>query len=168
MDRPTDAGFSAYLSRQGTAVVLQAREFRRVGGSGNPLVRASQVVRRTLLDRVQAIFPAREGGLLMGLALGDTSHLEVKVVERQLDGRIGHSERVHEGHREVDEVEGVVGQGTRCVRVESGPFQGRVPRDDVAAVLALLVRDDRFSRRVFYVNSGEDPIERALERVLAS
>jgi nucleoside-diphosphate-sugar epimerase len=58
--------------------------------------------------------------------------------------------------------------GTRCVRVESGPFQGRIPRDDVAAVLALLVHDDRFSRRVFYVNSGEDPIERALERVLAS
>ena len=57
--------------------------------------------------------------------------------------------------------------GTRRVRIESGPFQGRVPRDDVAAVLARLLHDDRFSRRVFYVNSGEDPIEQALERVLA-
>jgi competence protein ComEC len=76
VSRPTDPGFSEYLARQGTAVVLQVQEFRRVGGSGNPLVRATQVVRRTLLTRVEAIFPVREGGLLMGLALGDTSHLD--------------------------------------------------------------------------------------------
>jgi competence protein ComEC len=76
VSRPTDPGFSAYLARQGTSVVLQVHEFRRVGGSGNPLVRATQIVRRTLLARVEAIFPAREGGLLMGLALGDTSHLD--------------------------------------------------------------------------------------------
>jgi nucleoside-diphosphate-sugar epimerase len=58
--------------------------------------------------------------------------------------------------------------GTGHVRVGSAPFQGRVPRDDVAAVLARLLHDDRFSRRVFYVNSGEDPIAQALERVLAT
>jgi nucleoside-diphosphate-sugar epimerase len=56
--------------------------------------------------------------------------------------------------------------GTRRVRIESVPFRGRVPRDDVAAVLARLVHDDRFSRRVFHVNGGGDPIEQALERVL--
>jgi hypothetical protein len=38
----------------------------------------------------------------------------------------------------------------------------------VAAVLAGLVHDDRFSRRVFYVNSGEDPIAQALDGLLAS
>jgi nucleoside-diphosphate-sugar epimerase len=58
--------------------------------------------------------------------------------------------------------------GTGRVRIESAPFQGRVPREDVATLLARLLHDDRFSRRVFYVNSGEDPIEQALERVLAS
>jgi nucleoside-diphosphate-sugar epimerase len=57
--------------------------------------------------------------------------------------------------------------GTGRMRIGSAPFRGRVPRDDVAAVLARLLHDDRFSRRVFYVNSGEDPIEQALERVLA-
>jgi nucleoside-diphosphate-sugar epimerase len=57
--------------------------------------------------------------------------------------------------------------GTGRIRIESAPFRGRVPRDDVAAVLTRLLHDDRFSRRVFYVNSGEDPIEQALERVLA-
>jgi nucleoside-diphosphate-sugar epimerase len=58
--------------------------------------------------------------------------------------------------------------GTGRVRAGPAPFRGRVPRDDVAAVLAQLLHDDRFSRRVFYVNSGEEPIEQALERFLAS
>ena len=58
--------------------------------------------------------------------------------------------------------------GTGRVRIESAPFRGRVPRDDVAAVLARLLPGDRFSRRVLYVNGGEDPIEHALERVSAS
>jgi nucleoside-diphosphate-sugar epimerase len=57
--------------------------------------------------------------------------------------------------------------GTGRIRIGSAPFRGRVPRDDVAAVLARLLHDDRFSRRVLYVNGGEDPIEQALERVLA-
>src|SRR6516225_3641495 len=58
--------------------------------------------------------------------------------------------------------------GTGAVRIESAPFRGRVPRDDVAAVLARLLPGDRFSRRVLYVNGGEDPIEHALERVSGS
>jgi nucleoside-diphosphate-sugar epimerase len=58
--------------------------------------------------------------------------------------------------------------GTGRVRIESAPFRGQVPRDDVAAVVAWLLHDDRFSRRVFYVNSGEEPVQQALEMVLAS
>jgi len=38
----------------------------------------------------------------------------------------------------------------------------------IAPILAQLVPDTRFSHRVFYVNSGEEPIEQALERVRAS
>lgn len=57
--------------------------------------------------------------------------------------------------------------GTGRVRIESTPFRGEVPRDDVAAVVAWLVHDDRFSRRVLYVNSGEDPAEQALEMIVA-
>ena len=58
--------------------------------------------------------------------------------------------------------------GTGRVRIASAPFQGRIPRDDVAAVLVRLLRDDRFSRRVLYLNSGEDPTEQALARVVVS
>jgi nucleoside-diphosphate-sugar epimerase len=58
--------------------------------------------------------------------------------------------------------------GRGRVRIESAPFRGQVPRDDVAALVAWLLHDDRFSRRVFYVNGGEEPIEQALERLAAS
>jgi uncharacterized protein YbjT (DUF2867 family) len=55
--------------------------------------------------------------------------------------------------------------GTGRVRIDSDPFRGQVPRDDVAAVLDALLRDGRASRRTLYLNSGDDPIERALDRL---
>lgn len=59
------------------------------------------------------------------------------------------------------------GPGTGRIRIESTPFRGEVSRDDVAAVLAGLLRDARASHRTVYVNGGEEPIADALERVLA-
>ncbi len=56
--------------------------------------------------------------------------------------------------------------GTGRVRIDSEPFRGEVPRDDVAAVLAGLLKDDRAARRILYVNGGDEPIEQGLERVL--
>lgn len=56
---------------------------------------------------------------------------------------------------------------TGRVRIQSAPFRGSVPRDDVAAVLARLLHDPRFSRHVLYVNGGERPVEQALEAVLS-
>ncbi len=58
-------------------------------------------------------------------------------------------------------------RGTGSVRIESSPFRGQIPRDDVASVLARLLRDSRSSRRLLYVNGGEQPIEQALEAVLS-
>jgi nucleoside-diphosphate-sugar epimerase len=52
--------------------------------------------------------------------------------------------------------------GTGRVRVDSAPFRGRVPRDDVAAVLARLLADPRAPHRVLYVNGGSEPIDEAL------
>jgi nucleoside-diphosphate-sugar epimerase len=56
---------------------------------------------------------------------------------------------------------------TGLVRIDSAAFRGRVPRDDVAAVLARLLQDPRSSHRVLYVNGGRDPLEQALESVLS-
>ena len=58
-------------------------------------------------------------------------------------------------------------RGTSHVRIESSPFRGQIPRDDVASVLARLLRDSRSSRRLLYVNGGEQPVEGALEAVLS-
>jgi nucleoside-diphosphate-sugar epimerase len=58
--------------------------------------------------------------------------------------------------------------GTGSVRIDAAPFRGSVPRDDVANVLARLLGDSRSTRRILYVNSGEQPIEQALDEVLES
>jgi nucleoside-diphosphate-sugar epimerase len=57
--------------------------------------------------------------------------------------------------------------GTGRVRIQEDPSRGSVARDDVAAVLAGLLGDPRASRHVLYVNSGEEPIEQALDAALA-
>lgn len=59
-------------------------------------------------------------------------------------------------------------QGTGRVRIDSAPFRGSIPRDDVAAVLARLLHDPRASRRILYVNGGKEAIEQALEDVLST
>jgi nucleoside-diphosphate-sugar epimerase len=56
--------------------------------------------------------------------------------------------------------------GTGRVRIDSEPFRERVPSEDVAAVLNVVLHEPRSSRRVLYVGSGEDEIEAAVEKVL--
>ena len=55
---------------------------------------------------------------------------------------------------------------TGRVRIDAKPFRGRVPRDDVAEVLAAVLRDPRATHRILYVNAGEEPMAEALDLVL--
>ncbi len=56
--------------------------------------------------------------------------------------------------------------GTNRVRIDRDPYHGKVPREDVAAVLdSLLPRSDA-ARVILYVNAGDTPIAQALEAVL--
>ncbi|MGZ8582249.1 MAG: ComEC/Rec2 family competence protein [Actinomycetota bacterium] len=73
---PDDAEFLDALHAKGVAVTLRASEVERLGGSPNPFVRATQAVRTVVGRSIEAVFPAREAGLLMGLALGDDSNLD--------------------------------------------------------------------------------------------
>jgi nucleoside-diphosphate-sugar epimerase len=57
--------------------------------------------------------------------------------------------------------------GTGRVRIAKEEFRGQVPRDDVAAVLDVLLRDKRAIGRTLYLNAGEDSIDQALDRVLS-
>ena len=50
--------------------------FRRLGPSANPFVRAAQSCRSFVGRSIARLFPPREAGLLMGLALGDDSRLD--------------------------------------------------------------------------------------------
>jgi len=55
-------------------------------------------------------------------------------------------------------------QGTGRVRLQSTPFRGEIPRDDVAAVLDLVLHGQPANHQILYVNGGPDPVELALER----
>jgi uncharacterized protein YbjT (DUF2867 family) len=57
--------------------------------------------------------------------------------------------------------------GTGRVRIDTEPFRGKVSRDDVAAVLDVILHDPRSVRRTLYVNGGDEPIEQTLEAALA-
>lgn len=57
--------------------------------------------------------------------------------------------------------------GAGTVRVDTDPFRGQVSRDDVAAVLAAVVADERALGQILYVNGGDLPIAEALARALA-
>jgi uncharacterized protein YbjT (DUF2867 family) len=56
---------------------------------------------------------------------------------------------------------------TGRVRLDSAPFRGQIPREDVAAVLAALLYDPRASRRTLYLNGGQESIEQALDAALS-
>ena len=56
--------------------------------------------------------------------------------------------------------------GTGCVRIADQRIDGKVPRDDVAAVLASVLHEPCAIGRVLYLSAGDDPIEGALGRIL--
>lgn len=58
--------------------------------------------------------------------------------------------------------------GTGRLRIDTEPFRGAVPRDDVADLLAAVLHDHRASRRILYVNGGEEPLAQALDRAFAT
>lgn len=56
--------------------------------------------------------------------------------------------------------------GSGTVRIDLDPFRGPISRDDVAALLDVLLTDGRASRRILYVSAGDASIEQALERLV--
>ena len=55
---------------------------------------------------------------------------------------------------------------TGRVQIDSTPFRGEIPRDDLAAVLADVLHDPRAGRHILYVNGGLEPIDEALAAAL--
>ncbi len=57
--------------------------------------------------------------------------------------------------------------GSGRVQLQETPFRGEIPREDVAAVLAALLRTPASARRILYANSGDRPVAEALSAALA-
>jgi uncharacterized protein YbjT (DUF2867 family) len=55
---------------------------------------------------------------------------------------------------------------TGRLRIDTTPFRGQVPRDDVAELLAAVLHDPRTNHKILYVNAGEDPWQEALDLAL--
>src|SRR4051812_21809902 len=55
--------------------------------------------------------------------------------------------------------------GTGRVRLDETPYRGEIPRADVAAVLDVVLHDDRAAARVLYANGGDVAVEEALSRL---
>src|SRR5205823_11594427 len=74
--------FTRFLRQRGIAATCAIGEFRRLGPSSSRVARAAGAVRAALRRSVERVFPPREGGLLLGLALGDTSRLDPIVADQ--------------------------------------------------------------------------------------
>jgi uncharacterized protein YbjT (DUF2867 family) len=57
-------------------------------------------------------------------------------------------------------------EGTGHVRIDLNPFHGRVPRDDVAAVLDSLLHTGRSARLILYVNGGPGTLQESLQAAI--
>ena len=87
---PEDPGFAESLLRRGIAAQLSASEVERVAPSDVPWIRAAQVVRAAVGRRIRELFPPREAGLLLGLALGDDSGLDAATARHFHATGLGH------------------------------------------------------------------------------
>jgi uncharacterized protein YbjT (DUF2867 family) len=56
--------------------------------------------------------------------------------------------------------------GTGTVRIEREPFRGKIPREDVAAVLDAVLHEPRSARATLYLNDGDQPVDAALNAAL--
>lgn len=74
--RGQDDGFRDSLLHRGIAASVRARDVEVLGPSANPFIRAAQAVRSVVGASIERLFPPREAALLLGLALGDDSHLD--------------------------------------------------------------------------------------------
>jgi hypothetical protein len=81
---------SEALDRGAIAAEIRVTTFRRLGPWANPFVRAAQSCRSFVGRSIARLFPPREAGLLMGLALGDDSRLDPALARDFLATGPGH------------------------------------------------------------------------------
>ncbi|MEO8423624.1 MAG: DNA internalization-related competence protein ComEC/Rec2 [Actinomycetota bacterium] len=88
--RPDDPGFGDALAHKGMVVELSGNAVERVGPSPSPFIRSAQVFRAFVGRSIARLFPAKEAGLLLGLALGDASRLDAGMMRDFQASGLGH------------------------------------------------------------------------------
>jgi competence protein ComEC len=78
---PLKGAFGRYLRHRGYAATFSAGHVTRRGPPASPLMRAADAMRGALRSSIARVLPSKEGGLLLGLAVGDTSRLSPAVEE---------------------------------------------------------------------------------------
>ena len=68
--------FADYLRHRGYPATFAVDRVTWSAGPSSPVLRAANALRSALSTSVRRVFPDRQGGLLLGLALGDTSRLD--------------------------------------------------------------------------------------------
>jgi competence protein ComEC len=74
-----EGSFGRYLRSRGIPASVSVDEIRRAGPPRNPFLRAATVARNALRASLHRSLPEREAGLVMGLALGETSGLDPEI-----------------------------------------------------------------------------------------
>ncbi|MCI0635132.1 MAG: DNA internalization-related competence protein ComEC/Rec2 [Actinobacteria bacterium] len=81
LEVPEEGGFASFLGRRGIAAELSVDDVEWLGHASFAPIRWSRAVRTLIGDSIVEMFPPREAGLLLGLALGDDTELD-PVLER--------------------------------------------------------------------------------------
>ncbi len=87
---PDDPGFARSLRRRGIPAEIRVARFEWLGPSEGLVLHAAQDFRRFVGRTIRRLFPSREAGLLMGLALGDDSRLDPGVARDFQATGLGH------------------------------------------------------------------------------
>ena len=88
--RANDPSFDAVLRHRGIVAELNLDTFERLGPAPNTVVRATQAFRKFAAASIVGLFPQPEAGLLLGLALGDASHLDPGIARDFQATGLGH------------------------------------------------------------------------------
>ncbi|MGH2712112.1 MAG: ComEC/Rec2 family competence protein [Actinomycetota bacterium] len=81
LEAVTGDGFGEYLSSRGVEVSIGASDLRVAPGGVSPPMAAANAARRGLRTGLSRVMPPKEAGLLLGLAIGETSDLDPEVEE---------------------------------------------------------------------------------------
>jgi competence protein ComEC len=87
---PEEGGFPEYLRDRGVTATVSVGSIERLGKPVTPVLALANAAREALRRGTVIVLPPREAGLLLGLAIGDTSGMDPEVEEDFRASGLGH------------------------------------------------------------------------------